>query len=77
MYLAVIPPGSASPFTSTFTGGSILPFIFFSGETYTVVMSTGYSNITFAYWKDNGSTDPTRAFTLDANATYIAVYVQG
>jgi hypothetical protein len=77
MYLTVTPPGSDSPFTATFTGGSILPFIFFNGETYTVQMSTGYSNITFAYWKDNGSTDPTRSFALAGNATYIAVYVQG
>jgi hypothetical protein len=77
MYLTVTPPGSGSPFTATFTGGSILPFIFFNGETYTVQMSTGYSNITFAYWKDNGSTDPTRSFALTGNATYIAVYVQG
>jgi hypothetical protein len=77
MYLTVTPSGSTSPFTATFTGGSILPFIFFNGETYTVQMSTGYSNITFAYWKDNGSTDPTRSFALAGNATYIAVYVQG
>jgi hypothetical protein len=77
MYLTVTPPGSGSPFTATFTGGSILPFILFNGDTYTVQMSTGYSNITFAYWKDNGSTDPTRSFALSGNATYIAVYVQG
>jgi hypothetical protein len=77
MYLTVTPPGASSPFTATFTGGSILPFIFFNGQTYAVQMSTGYSNITFAYWKDNGSTDPARGFTLGGNATYIAVYVQG
>ena len=77
MYLTVTPPGSGSPFTATFTGGSILPFIFFNGQTYTVQMSTGYSNITFAFWKDNGSTDPTRSFMLTGNATYIAVYIQG
>ena len=77
MYLTVTPPGSGPPFTATFTGGSILPFIFFNGDTYTVQMSTGYSNITFAYWKDNGSTNPTRSFRLDGNATYIAIYIQG
>jgi hypothetical protein len=77
MYLTVTPPGSTSPFTATFTGGSILPFIIFNGQTYTVQMSTGYSNIIFSSWKDNGSTDPTRSFALAGNATYIAIYVQG
>jgi len=77
MYLSVTPPGSATPYTATFTGGSILPFIFFNGRTYTVAMSAGYSNITFSYWKDSRSTDPTRAFTLNGNSTFIAVYTQG
>jgi hypothetical protein len=76
MYLSVTPPGATSAYTATFTGGSILPFIFFYGQTYTVSMSTGYSNITFSYWKDNGSTDPTRAFTLNGNSVYTAVYTQ-
>ena len=77
MYLTVTPPGGTAPFTATFTGGSILPFIFFNHETYTVRCPPGYSNITFAYWKDNGSTDRRGAFALNGNATYIAVYVQG
>jgi hypothetical protein len=74
MWLDVVPPGSMVPFTGSFTGGSILPFIFFNTETYTVQMSTGYQNYQFAYWKDNNSTNPDRSITLDGNATYIAVY---
>jgi hypothetical protein len=77
MYLTVTPPGAGVPYTATFTGGSILPFILFNGQTYTVAMSTGYSNITFTSWQDNGSTDPTRTFTLSGNSTYIAIYTQG
>jgi hypothetical protein len=77
MYLSVAPPGVTSPYTATFTGGSILPFIFFNHRTYTVSMSTGYSKVTFSHWKDDGSTDPTRAFTLNGNSTYIAIYTQG
>jgi hypothetical protein len=77
MYLTVTPPGAASPYTATFTGGSILPFIFFNGQTYTVSMSAGYSNVSFSYWKDDGSTSPTRAFSLSGNSTFIAVYTQG
>jgi hypothetical protein len=76
MYLTVTPPGGTAPFTATFTGGSILPFVFFNKEAYTVSMSTGYSNITFSYWKDNGSTSPTRSVTLNGNETLIAIYTQ-
>jgi hypothetical protein len=77
MYLSVTPPGGTAPYTATFTGGSILPFIFFNHQTYTVAMSLGYSNITFSHWADDASTDPTRAFALDGNSTFIAVYNQG
>ncbi|MDA4132643.1 MAG: hypothetical protein OK454_05900, partial [Thaumarchaeota archaeon] len=77
MYLSVTPPGATAPYTATFTGGSILPFIFFNHQTYTVAMSMGYANITFSHWEDNGSTDPTRAFALNGNATFIAIYTQG
>jgi hypothetical protein len=76
MYLTVAAPGATSPYTATFTGGSILPFTFFNQQTYTVSMSTGYGNIAFSYWKDNGSTNPTRALNLNGNSTLIAVYIQ-
>jgi hypothetical protein len=77
MYLSVTPPGGIAPYTATFTGGSILPFIFFDHQTYTVAMSLGYSNITFSHWADDGSTNPTRAFALNGNSTFIAIYTQG
>lgn len=76
MYLTVTPPGSDTPFTATFTGGSILPFIFFNTETYTVSMSTGYGNVSFTRWNDTGSTDPVRAVTLNGNVTIVAIYTQ-
>jgi hypothetical protein len=76
MYLDVSPPTSSTPFTATFTGGSILPFIFFNNQTYTVYMSAGYKNITFSYWKDNNSTSTTRAVKLQGNTTIIAIYTQ-
>ena len=75
MYLWVA-PGSGAPFTATFTGGSILPFIFFNGQTYTAGMSAGYGKISFDHWQDNGNRSPTRSFGLYGNATYVAVYVQ-
>lgn len=75
MWLTVAPPGSTIPFTATFTGGSILPFTFFNGQTYVVHMSTGYSNVKFSHWKDTGSTNPDRSISLNGNQSYIAVYV--
>ncbi len=76
MYLSVTPPGGSAPFTATFTGGSILPFIFLNGQTYTVAMSAGYGHIYFDHWQDNGNRNPTRSIALSGNATYTAVYVQ-
>ena len=74
MWLTVTPPGSTIPFTATFTGGSILPFTFFYGQTYMVEMSSGYANIHFSHWKDDGSTNPDRSITLNDSSTYIAIY---
>lgn len=74
LWLTVTPPGTTSPFTGTFTGGSILPFILFSGDTYTVQMTLAYGNLKFAYWKDTGSTAATRSVFLNTNTTLIAVY---
>jgi hypothetical protein len=70
-----ITPGSGTPFTGTFTGGSILPFVLFNTQPYTISMTAGYQNYQFAYWKDNNSTNPDRTITLNGNDTYIAVYV--
>jgi hypothetical protein len=74
MWLTVAPPSSTIPFTATFTGGSILPFTFFNGQTYTVQMSTGYENVQFSHWKDTGSSNPVRSIALEGNATFIAIY---
>ena len=76
MWFQVVPPGSTQAYTGSYTGGSILPFILFNHESYTVQMSEGYQNVTFAYWVDNRSTNPDRNITLDGNATYIAIYEQ-
>jgi hypothetical protein len=74
MWLTVTPPGSTIPFTGTFTGGSILPFTFLSGQTYTLQMSTGFNNVRFSHWEDSGSINPTRSFVLNGNTTYTAIY---
>jgi len=74
MWFQIVPPGSTQPFTGSYTGGSILPFIFFNHENYTIQMSTGYQNLNFLYWKDNKSQDPTRTVVLNGNATYIAIF---
>jgi hypothetical protein len=74
MWLDVIPPNQKVPFTGTFTGGSILPFVLFKGETYTVEMTLGYANVTFSHWQDNNRTNNIRSITLNGNATYVAIY---
>lgn len=76
MYLTVTPPGASTPFTATFTGGSILPFTFFDGQTYTVSMGASYNNVYFDHWQDNGNTSPVRAVALSGNTTITAIYVQ-
>lgn len=90
MWLTLTPPFQSTPYTGTFTGGSILPFILFNHETYTIAMSPNYCGpwvtnlnntgpyvyIAWSHWQDDGNTDPTRAITLDGNATYVAIYYQ-
>ena len=90
MWLQVTPPGQSAPYTGTFTGGSILPFVLFNHETYTVQMSLGYQgpwittlsnqgpnvNVTWSHWEDNNSPNATRAVTLNGDATYVAIYEQ-
>ena len=90
MWLTVTPPGQTTPYTGTFTGGSILPFTFFNGKTYTVAMTpascgmdllangqtVGPVDIVWSHWLDNNNTDATRAITLNGNANYTAIYNQ-
>jgi hypothetical protein len=75
MWLTVTPRGSNSPYTGSFTGGSLLPFVLPSGETYTIQMTLSYGNIAFAYWNGTQSTNATRTVTLDQSSmTLVAVY---
>lgn len=74
MWLTVTPPGSNAPFTGTYTGGSILPFVLLSGDNYTVTMTLGYGNLKFAYWLDNNSSNNIRSVFLNSNTTLVAVY---
>lgn len=74
LWLTITPPGATGPFTGTYTGGSILPFVLIGGETYTVQMTLGYGNLQFAYWKDTGSISASRSVFLNENTTLIAVY---
>jgi hypothetical protein len=76
MWLQIIPPQSAQAFTGSYTGGSILPFVLFNHETYTIQMSAAYQSYHFLYWKDNRSTNTTRSVTLNGNATLTAVFEQ-
>ncbi len=90
MWLTVTPPFQSEPYTGTFTGGSILPFIFFNHETYTVQMSTascgeeqningqniGDVENVWSHWENGSSTNPTMSITLNGNATLIAIYNQ-
>jgi hypothetical protein len=90
IWLTVTPPFQNSPYTGTFTGGSILPFIFFNHETYTVEMSTsscgpeqnlngqpiGTVENVWSHWQDNGNTNNVRPVTLNGNQTIVAIYDQ-
>lgn len=60
-------------FTGTFSGGSMLPFILFRSETYTVQMTSGYNGLTFSHWQADNSQDPTGSIFLGGNATFVAV----
>ena len=74
MWLTVTLGDSTMPFTGSFTGGSLLPFVLIMGESYTIEMTSSYGNYRFAYWKDNNSTDPSRTLALNLNSTLIAIY---
>ncbi len=77
MWLTVTPPGTHVPYTGSYTGGSLLPFILFSGETYTVQMTLSYGDLAFSHWNDTGSTNGTRSVTLGQSATtLVAVYYE-
>ena len=76
MWFQIAQAGSNQAYTGSYTGGSILPFILFNHETYTIQMSEGYQNVKFAYWVDNHSSNPNRNVTLDGNETYTAIFEQ-
>ena len=69
MWLTVTPPGSSQPFTGSFTGGSILPFILFKGQTYT---TTGLGAI-ISKATDSGSFDELLAATILMAAGVVTV----
>jgi hypothetical protein len=74
LWFTVTPPDSTVPYTGSYTGGSLLPFVLFRGEPYTIQMTLSYGNLKFAYWNDTRSTDSIRNIFLDQNTTIIAVY---
>jgi len=74
MWVQIVPPGSTQAYTGSYTGGSILPFVFSNHQTYTIQMSSGYGNLHFAYWSDDHSTNPIRSVTLNGNSTFVAIY---
>ncbi|MDG6999508.1 MAG: hypothetical protein JRN15_10380 [Nitrososphaerota archaeon] len=90
MWLTVTPPFQSTPYTGTFTGGSILPFTFFNNETYTVQMAAsscgpdqnlsgqiiGIVYNVFSHWQNNNSTSVSQSITLSGNDTWTAIYNQ-
>ncbi|MHB2036257.1 MAG: hypothetical protein ACYCPW_05900 [Nitrososphaerales archaeon] len=90
VWLTVTPPGQTTPYTGTFTGGSILPFTLFNHETYTVQMTLDYCgmfltnngqtvgpvDLAWSHWQNDSSTDATRVVTLNGGVTYTAIYDQ-
>jgi len=90
MWLTVTPPFQNTPYTGTFTGGSILPFTLFDNQTYTVNMALSScgteqningTNIgtvynVWSHWADNNSTNATRQITLNGSKSLTAVYEQ-
>jgi hypothetical protein len=68
MWEWVAPPWSPSvPYTGGYSGSSSTPFVVFNGQTYTITMSS-YGQYVFDHWADNGSTNPTRAFTMNGDS---------
>ena len=75
MWLTVTPPGATVPYTGSYTGGSLLPFVLFRNEPYTLQMTLTYGDLKFAYWQDTQSTNGTRTITLaQGPTTVIAIY---
>ena len=75
LWLTVTPPGSTVPYTGSYTGGSLLPFVLVSGQNYTIQMTLGFGDYRFGYWSDDGSTNATRSLILSQNTTIVAIYV--
>ena len=76
MWLTITPQGSGVPYTGSYTGGSILPFMLPGGRTYSVQMTLSYGNFSFSRWQDTGATNATRSLFLNGNTTLVAIYVQ-
>jgi hypothetical protein len=71
----VAPPGSLTPYTAGFTGGSeATPFHLVKGQTYTIIMEE-FGQYKFSHWEDNGSTNSARAVPLTSDTqTLTAIY---
>ncbi len=90
MWLTVTPPFQSKPYTGTFTGGSILPFILFNHETYTIQMtelscgpeqnlngqSIGIVENVWSHWENTNSANSSATITLNGSETLIAIYNQ-
>ncbi|MGA2665428.1 MAG: hypothetical protein ABSF83_10830 [Nitrososphaerales archaeon] len=74
LWVTITPPGAFTPYTGSYTGGSLLPFVLPTGGNYTVLMTPQFGNLKFARWSDTGSTDPARSVVLDSNMTLIAIF---
>jgi hypothetical protein len=76
MWFTIAVQGSSDPLSGSFTGGSLLPFVLFNHDSYTIQMADSYKNVHFSRWQDTGSSSSARTVTMNGNTTYVAVYVQ-
>ncbi len=76
MWIAITPPGSSTPYTGGYTGGSILPFDLVNHSSYTIKMAQGYQNINFSHWDDTGSNNTSRVLKIQGDTNLTAIYVQ-
>lgn len=90
MWLTLTPPNSSQPYTGAYTGGSILPFIVFDHENYTVDMSLGFCGVWYTgldngsspvvdiVWSNwlNSSSGADRTVSMNGNTTIVAIFDQ-
>lgn len=73
MEIQVAPPGSLTPYTAGFSGGSEIPFTLVKGQIYTVIAQE-FGQYQFVKWEDNDSVNQARAVSMSGDTTLTAIY---